>query len=278
MSGAGTVTKLPTFFVSHGAPDFPARPSAARDALSQLAATIVRPRAILVATAHWETGAPTLGGSERPITLHDFPGFDHRVRRRRYPAQGAPDLARRAKVLLDAAGLAASIDPAHGLDQAVWGPLAVLYPEADIPVVPLSVQPFADAAHHLAVGRALAPLRDEDVLIIGSGAFTHDTRRMTKPGDETVCPNAARFAAWLGEALAAGDTARLLAWEEGPSACTSHSTAEHLFPLFVAYGAAEGEGRLLHASVEQATVAMQIWRFDGATAERSGEAATAATA
>ncbi|WP_158639006.1 DODA-type extradiol aromatic ring-opening family dioxygenase [Elioraea rosea] len=278
MSRPDTVAPLPAFFVSHGAPDFPARPSAARDALSALARTIVRPRAILVATAHWETGGPVLGGAERPITLHDFPGFDHRVRRRRYPAPGDPALAQRAKALLDATGMSAAIDPAHGLDQAVWGPLAVLYPDAEIPVVPLSVQPFADAAHHLAVGRALAPLRREGVLIIGSGAFTHDTRRMTKPGDDTVCPNAARFASWLGEALAAGDTARLLAWEEGPCACTSHSTAEHLFPLFVAYGAAEGEGTLLHASVEQATVAMQIWRFDGSGTERSDERANAATA
>ncbi len=263
------MTLLPSLFVSHGAPDFPARPSAARDALVALRPTLARPEAILVATAHWETGAPALGAAAHPATLHDFVGFDHRVRRRRYPAPGAPALAERAAGLLRDAGLDATVDPTRGLDQAIWSPLSVLYPEADIPVVPLSVQPFADAAHHIAVGRALAPLRAERVLIVGSGAFTHDTRRMSKPGDDAVCPNAAKFACWLGEALAHGDTPRLLAWEEGPSACTSHSTAEHLFPLFVAYGAAEGAGSLLHASVEQATVAMQIWRFDGAEAKRS---------
>jgi 4,5-DOPA dioxygenase extradiol len=267
---------LPALFVSHGAPDFPARPSAARDMLAGLAATLPRPDAIVVATAHWETARPTFGAAARPVTLHDFPGFDHRVRRRRYPAPGAPALAERAAGLLASAGIAAATDADRGLDQAVWGPLAVLHPKADIPVVPLSVQPFADAAHHLAVGRALEPLRREGVLVLGSGALTHDTRHMADADDADACPRAARFAAWLGEALATGDIARLLAWEEGPHACTSHSTAEHLWPLFVALGAAEGPGLCLHASVQHATVAMQVWRFDGttqATARRATRAA-----
>jgi 4,5-DOPA dioxygenase extradiol len=264
---------LPTLFLSHGAPDFPVRPSAARAMLAGLAATLPRPAAILVATAHWETAAPSLGGAERPATLHDFEGFDWRIRRRRYAAPGAPVLAADAAALLGAAGFSPRIDPARGLDQAIWGPLSVLYPEADIPVVPLSVQPFADAAHHLAIGRALAPLRHQGVLIIGTGALTHDTRHMAaEPDIAAECPLAARFAGWIGKALAAGDTNALIAWEEGPSACTSHATAEHLWPLFVAYGAAEGRGTCLHASVQHATVAMQVWRFDGVSAGASAPA------
>jgi 4,5-DOPA dioxygenase extradiol len=258
---------MPALFLSHGAPDFPARPSAAREVLGCLGATLPRPAAILIATAHWETAAPTLGAAGHPATLNDFEGFDWRVRRRRYAAPGAPDVAAEAAALLAAAGFTPRRDASRGLDQAIWGPLSVLYPEADIPVVPLSVQPFADAAHHLAVGRALKPLRRQGVLIIGTGALTHDTRHMAaEPDIPAECPRAARFAAWLGQALAAGNTEALLAWEEGPNACTSHATAEHLWPLFVAYGAAEGPGTCLHASVQHATVAMQVWRFDGGSA------------
>lgn len=266
MTEAAVTREMPAVFLSHGAPDFPARPSPAREMLCGLAAALPRPAAILVATAHWETARPSLGGAERPATLNDFEGFDWRVRRRRYAAPGAPAVAAEAATLLKAAGFSPRIDPARGLDQAIWGPLAVLYPDAAIPIVPLSVQPFADAAHHLGVGRALAPLRQQGVLIIGSGALTHDTRHMAaEPDIPVACPRAARFAGWLGKALADGNTDALLAWEEGPSACTSHATAEHLWPLFVAYGAAEGLGTCLHASVQHATVAMQVWRFDGAT-------------
>ncbi|WP_291296121.1 class III extradiol ring-cleavage dioxygenase [Elioraea sp.] len=264
---------MPALFLSHGAPDFSARPSSAREVLSCLGATLPRPAAILVATAHWETAEPSLGGAERPVTLHDFAGYDWRVRRRRYAAPGAPGLAAEATALLRDAGFPAISDVFRGLDQAVWGPLSVLYPEADIPVVPLSVQPFADAAHHLAVGRALAPLRRRGVLIIGTGALTHDRRHMAaEPDVPGECPRAARFANWLGRGLAAGDTEALLAWEEGPNACTSHATAEHLWPLFIAYGAAEGPGTCLHASVQHATVAMQFWRFDGVSAGASAPA------
>jgi 4,5-DOPA dioxygenase extradiol len=163
------MTAIPALFVSHGAPTQVVEPGPAREFLVGLREPVERPRAILCATAHWTTEAPRLGAAAVPETIHDFSGFPEALYRLRYPAPGDPDLAERATGLLREAGLPTDLDRERGLDHGTWPPLLVAWPEADIPVVQLSVQPARDVAHHLAVGRALAPLREDGVLVLGSG-------------------------------------------------------------------------------------------------------------
>lgn len=167
---------LPTVFISHGSPMHALDAGAAGEAWRRLGDTLPRPRAILIASAHWEASMPMLGGAPKPETIHDFYGFPEPLYRIRYPAPGAPLVAQRAQQLLLSAGLPSAIDDVRGLDHGAWSPLLHMYPEADVPVVQLSVQTALGAAHHLALGRALAPLAGEGVLVIGSGHMTHNLR------------------------------------------------------------------------------------------------------
>ena len=164
------MTALPSVFVSHGAPNLVLQEAPARHFLESLGTTLPRPRAILAVTAHWETAAARAGSAAHPATVHDFGRFDDRLFELRYPAPGEPALAARAAHLVAAAGIASGIDPQEGLDHGVWVPLMLMYPHADIPVIPFSVQPHLGPAHHLAVGRALAPLRDEACSCSGPAA------------------------------------------------------------------------------------------------------------
>ena len=148
---------LPSLFLSHGSPMLVLEPCEARDFLVNLGHTMPRPEAIIVASAHWETEAPTLGSAAHPPTIHDFYGFPPALFRITYPAPGSPTLAARAAALLAAAGLHAALDPTRGLDHGVWAPLILAWPEADIPVLPISLQTWQGPAHHLALGAALAP-------------------------------------------------------------------------------------------------------------------------
>lgn len=261
---------LPSLFLSHGAPTLPLDDVPARAFLRGIGAAMERrPRAIVVATAHWETGEPTLGAADRPETVHDFRGFPPALRALRYGAPGAPELAERAAGLLRGAGLRAATDPDRGLDHGTWVPLLLMYPEADIPVVPLSVQPDLGPEHHLRVGRALAPLRAEDVLVVGSGSFTHDLSRFRGQALDAETPaDVAAFAGWFGRALEEGRTGDLVAYRAcAPHAEAQHPTEEHLLPLFVAMGAsgAEAAGALgarhLHASAVHAVIRMDAWAF-----------------
>jgi 4,5-DOPA dioxygenase extradiol len=165
---------LPALFLSHGAPTLPLTDTPARAFLQQAGASLERPQAILVISGHWETEVPTVNAVERNDTIHDFGGFPRALYDLRYPAPGSPQLAARIAGLLQAAGFACNIDRKRGLDHGAWVPLLLMYPQADIPVLQLSVQTHLGPEHHLRVGRALASLRHEGVLIIGSGSFTHD--------------------------------------------------------------------------------------------------------
>ena len=167
---------LPTFFISHGSPMHAVEPGDAADAWRALAASIPRPRAILIASAHWETGLPMLTGRDRLETIHDFSGFPDELYRIRYDAPGAPEVASRALALLRDAGYTAAIDGCRGIDHGAWVPLRYMYPDRDVPVAQISVQPALGTAHHLRLGEALAPLADEGVLVIGSGHVTHNLR------------------------------------------------------------------------------------------------------
>ncbi len=256
---------LPSLFVSHGAPTLALHDAPARRFLLGLGASLPRPRAIIAVTAHWETARPALGGAAHPATIHDFGRFDDALFQLRYPAPGDPALAERAAGLLRAAGLAVAVDPAHGLDHGVWVPLLLMYPEADIPVVPMAVQPGADPAHHARLGQALAALRAEDVLVLGSGSFTHDLRRIRFRGPEPDEPQDVRdFADWFDAALADGRTDDLLAYRSrAPHAAQNHPTEEHLLPLYVAMGAGGSAARTerLHSSSTFGVLRMDAYAF-----------------
>lgn len=255
---------LPSLFVSHGAPTLPLDgASPARAFLGGLAARLPRPTAILAVSAHWETPRPALSSAARPETVHDFHGFPRALYALRYPAPGAPALAGRAAALLGAAGWQASLDPRQGLDHGAWVPLLLAYPEADVPVVQLSVLRGGDAGAHLALGRALAPLRQEGVLVLGSGGAVHNLRELSRGGGAT--PGWARdFEDWLVGAVEAGDAAALAAWQDGaPSARRAQPSDEHFLPLFVALGAGGGgPGRTLHRGFEHGSLSMAAFAWD----------------
>lgn len=263
-----------SIFLSHGAPSLVLDDAPARRFLAGWGATLGRPRAIVVASAHWLTREPAVSAAAAPATIHDFGGFDPKLYEMRYPAPGAPDVAADIARRLAGAGFEAGVDPARGLDHGAWCPLALMYPAADVPVVSLSIQPHRDPAHHVAVGRALAPLLAEDVLVIGSGSTTHDLRRFRRqPIDTPEDPDSRAFAEWLAAATEAGDVGALTdVWRRGPHARDNHPTPEHLLPFFVALGAGAGIGRRVHASATYGMLAMDAYAFGSDGTSRASAA------
>lgn len=258
-------THMPSLFLSHGSPMLAVEDSPAGRFLDGLGAQLPRPRAVVVASAHFATTAPAIGADPHPQTVHDFGAFPDELFRIRYPAPGDPVLAREIARRLSAAGLPAVPLDSHGLDHGVWVPLRRMYPKADLPVIPLSVDPRGDAATHHALGRALAPLRADGVLVIGSGGFVHNLGDLDWRNRNAPMPEwAERFAGWMRERLDAGDTAALLDWErQAPEARRAHPTVEHLMPLFVALGAggADAPVRSLHRSHEYGSLALDAFAF-----------------
>jgi 4,5-DOPA dioxygenase extradiol len=228
----------PTLFISHGAPTFVIDPELPGDRLAEWARTLPRPKAILVVSAHWGTEAPAVSIAAQPETIHDFHGFPPELYEMTYPAPGAPALAARVAELLEGAGIPTA-RTTYGLDHGAWVPLKLMFPEAKIPVTQLALQPRKDPAHHFRLGEALLPLREEGVLIIGSGQVTHNLRELSwgAPKGEAM-PWAAAFAEWVHLRLMARDWPTLLAYRrQAPYAERAHPTDEHFLPLFVALGA-----------------------------------------
>lgn len=264
---------LRPLFLSHGAPTLPLEDVAARHFLEGLAATMPRPRAILVVSAHWETRVPTVNAVERNSTIHDFSGFPEALYRMSYPAPGDPALAERVVDLLTEAGLSAATDTSRGLDHGAWVPLLLAWPHADIPVVQLSVQSQIGPGHHLEVGRAIAPLANEGVLIIASGSYTHDLSSWRGQAGMNEPAWVTDFANWFDGALTAGRTCDLLAYRRlAPNAQRNHPTEEHLLPLFVALGAAgpNAAANRLHSSNTYGVLRMDAYAF-GSDAPHSSE-------
>lgn len=257
----------PALFVSHGAPSIVLDRSPAHEFLKSWRHGRAAPSAILVATAHFEAPGPTLTAAAHPDTIHDFRGFAPELHAMRYAAPGAPALAARAQGLLAARGFAPQLDPARGFDHGTWTPLMLMYPDATIPVVQLSVDPARDAAWHVGVGAALTPLRDDNVLIVGSGSFTHDLgaffRGPPRAEDAAPAPYVAAFADWARAAIADGRTDDLVHWiDRGPHALRNHPTPEHFLPLFVALGAGSGaRGERVHGSFSHGVLAMDAFVF-----------------
>ncbi|MCF2970618.1 dioxygenase [Synechococcus sp. Nb3U1] len=223
--------------------------------LRELGSLLPNPRALLVISAHWETPVPTVSAAAHPATLHDFYGFPPQLYQLRYPAPGDPALAARVKDLLDSAGIPTQLDPARGLDHGAWNPLLLTYPEAQLPVLQLSIQPQQDPAYHYHLGQALQPLREEGVLILASGGATHNLQELIAPTWRRHLPTAgwgeqeAEFATqppawvktfdqWLADTITTGQVENLLNYRTlAPEAVRNHPRDEHLLPLFVAAGA-----------------------------------------
>lgn len=272
------MTVLPTLFLSHGSPMHAIEAGRAGERWVELGLSLPRPAAVLIASAHWETELPMLSTARELETIHDFGGFPEELYKIRYPAVGAPDVAARAVSLLNAAGLSATSNGCRGLDHGAWVPLRRMYPAADVPVTQLSIQPSLDAAQHLRVGAALAPLMREGVLIIGSGHLTHNLREwMAKARrsamaiadrgvDAAVDPYVTEFREWMARTLSSNDQASLVRWRElAPHALRAHPTPEHLLPLFVAFGAAAADGKprveFIDAGTDHGVLAMDAYLF-----------------
>lgn len=256
--------RLPSIFISHGSPMHALHPGAAGEAWAALGRRLPRPKAILISSAHWETNVPMLTGNPTPETIHDFFNFPEPLYRLRYPAPGAPEIAQRAKSLLEKAGFTAAVDGCRGLDHGAWAPLLYAYPAAEVPVVQLSVQPELGPRHHLAMGRAIRELSREDVLIVGSGHLTHNLRDMARSDDAPPLPYARDFQAWVLERIREKDLERLADYRSAsPHGVRAHPTDEHFLPLFVALGAAAEDAtpeRVFH-QIELGALAMDAYLF-----------------
>lgn len=262
--------RLPTLYIPHGGgPCFFMDPPAAYphmwDGLAAYLRGIddslgMRPKAALVISGHWETPLPTLNVAEKPHLLFDYYGFPEHTYRLKYPVAGAPTLAQRVRDLLEDAGFESAVDAKRGLDHGVFVPFLLVYPNADVPILQLSLQRSLDPELHLRIGKALAPLRDQGVLIVGSGMSYHNLAAMFSGGGAAA---SVAFDTWLNEAVL--DTAareeKLIAWRSAPGGRESHPREEHLIPLMVAAGAATGDTAVRTFSDSLAGKAISGFRF-----------------
>ncbi len=239
---------LPSLFLSHGSPMLAVEPGRTGPLLHTIGEVLPRPKAIVIMSPHWATQTPRVGNLPKQRVIHDFGGFPQALYELDYPAAGAPELAERVIDLLREAQLNAQTDADWGLDHGAWVPLRYLYPQADVPVLQLSMQPHQPALYHYRVGQLLAPLAREGILLIGSGSFTHNLRelRRSEPGADTA-PHTLEFLQWFLTQMQAGDLEAMLNYRQlAPHAVRVHPSDEHLLTLFFAMGAADDWTRLVH--------------------------------
>ncbi|MDR3371950.1 class III extradiol ring-cleavage dioxygenase [Rhodoferax sp.] len=234
-------SKAPVLFISHGAPTFAIEPGILGPALQQLGQQLPSLKAVLIVSPHWQTNRVTVMSTVTPETVHDFGGFPASLYRLQYPAAGHPDLAEEAAALLTASGLATQLDERRGLDHGAWVPLMHLLPQANLPVFQVSM-PFNLTTHQaLQMGQALAPLREQGVLIVASGSMTHNLYEVRQPASAALA-YAQEFASWIKTAVLANAVSALIDYRsEAPHAERAHPTQEHFLPLLVALGA-QGDG------------------------------------
>ena len=265
------MSPLPTLFMAHGAPDPPLLTGPTQDFLRSLFDVVPKPRAIVAVSAHWLTARPTVSTAAQPRTIYDFGGFSRQLYELTYPAPGSPELAERVVAMLNGEGFEAHTSGDRGFDHGVWTPLILADPEGTIPVVPLSLQPHESTLHHYQLGKALAPLRNEGVLIVASGAATHNLGYFDGRYNAHPPAWAVAFDNWLAEAItqagrsstnATHDITALLDYRQrAPYAAQNHPTEEHLLPLFVALGAG-GSGQQIHSGFTYGAFSMAAYRFD----------------
>lgn len=254
--------RISPLFVSHGAPTLVIEDCPTRDFLRQLGQDIGRPKGIVCISAHWTTAEPRVTMHPQPSTIHDFYGFPEELYSLSYPAPGDPVLAKRVLSLLHGQGVSAEKDLSRGLDHGAWVPLMLMYPEADIPVIQLSVQPHLGPEHHLAIGKALQSLADEGVLLLASGSATHNLRDyFGRELNAEPLPYAVEFFEWLTKAIIDGRSDEVQDYlKYGPQALRNHPTPEHFLPLFVPMGAG-GDGQLLHDAYTYGILSMAAYRW-----------------
>lgn len=253
-------------FVPHGAPTFALRPGAAGAAIAAVARTLPLPRAIIIVSAHWDSAVPTVGFAERPETIHDFWGFPEELYALRYPATGCREAAEEVVTAIKAAGLPVAQDAERGLDHGAWVPLRLMFPEADVPVIPLSIQSHGGPEQAYRLGQALAPLAAQGFLLIASGNITHNLRdyQQAARNDGQTPAYVRQFADWLAERLDARDISALLDYRrQAPGAIQAHPSDEHLLPLYVAFGAAgeQAQAKRFHAGIDDYVIAMDAYSF-----------------
>ncbi len=261
--------QLPTLFVSHGAPTLAIDDGPAHRFLMACGQSLGKPKAILVLSAHFEAPTATVTASASPEIIYDFRGFPEALYDITYPAPGDPALAHRVGDLFSEAGIATHMDEERGLDHGAWIPLSLMYPDADIPVVQLSIDSRKGAAYHLRLGEILRPLRDEGVLIVGSGGATHNlSHAIRAPQDAPLVDWAVTFREWLAEAVEDNRRNDLANFRDvAPDAIRNHPSDEHFLPLLCAMGGAEpGEPRRrIHASDTYGALAMDAYMFGAVT-------------
>lgn len=259
---------LPSIYVSHGSPMVLLNNTPARDFLAGFGRELGKPKAILICTAHFETNVPALTTDEKPQMIYDFGGFPRPLFEMVYAAPGSPALAERAAELLAQKGIKAYGVHDRGFDHGTWVPLKLMYPDADVPVVQLAVQPNKDGLHHMKLGEALAPLRDEDVLVIGSGSMTHNLYELSRLGRHMDLPTpdwVKTFGEWAHQAIEEGRRDDIAHWDQrAPFARENHPSPEHFLPLPFAMGAAgpDVRGKRVHSSCEYGVLMMDAYTFD----------------
>jgi 4,5-DOPA dioxygenase extradiol len=258
---------MPTLFVPHGAPTVALDPGSTGEALARVCARLERPRAVVIVSPHWAMPQPTVGCADALETIHDFHGFPDALHALRYPAHGDPDCAGAVRDAIAQAGLGPVVmDPVRGLDHGAWIPLRMMFPDADVPVVPVSLQSREGVEGAWRLGRALAPLTRAGFLIVGSGNLTHnlqDWRRVATMG-APVPAYVQAFPEWIAQRLAAHDLEALRDYRRrAPGGALAHPSDEHLQPLYVALGAAGEAPRAerFHAGVNDGVIAMDGWAF-----------------
>lgn len=258
------MTPLPSLFISHGAPTFAIEAGRSGPLLNALGRALPRPRAVLVLSPHWMTPGVRVGATARPETIHDFSGFPAELDAIRYPAPGSPGVAARALELLAAGGWNPAADSQRGLDHGAWVPVRHLFPDADVPVLQVSMPRDLDAAGALRLGRTLAPLAGEGVLLIGSGSITHNLYEFRGEIGAPAAAYASEFVDWARQTLRAGDESALVDYlRTAPHAQRAHPTSEHYLPLPFAVGAAPPGApvQVLDGGMTYGIIAMDTYRF-----------------
>lgn len=250
---------LPSIFVSHGSPMIAIENSTATQAMNKIGQNLPKPRLIVLMSAHWQSNHLEINGNPVPKTWHDFGGFDKKLYDIQYPAHGEPAAAEALAEQLQSHGVSASINRLRPFDHGVWTPLIHLYPAADVPILQISIPLAFDSYACYQLGALLAPLRHEQVLIMGSGSITHNLYDI-QPYSDNAEPQAHAFKLWIQQQLRV-DMAKALDWQTHEYAKKAHPTPEHLLPLFFAAGAGQVMSSV-HESTAHYSLGMDIYRFD----------------
>ncbi|SET07066.1 class III extradiol ring-cleavage dioxygenase [Paenibacillus sp. NFR01] len=255
---------IPSYFFAHGAPSIVLEENGYTDLMKQFRLNTPKPKAIVVFSAHWEEPVQTVGAAATYETIYDFGGFQDELYQMTYPAHSDRQLAEQIQALFAKAGIKSVQNETRGLDHGAWAVLKLLYPEADIPVVALSVNRHLSNEQQYEIGKALGELREQDVLIIGSGGIVHNLRALNW-GSGGIDTWAAQFDSWIQEKVEAWDTEALFRYRElAPYAKEAVPTSEHFIPLLLAMGAGDAgrSAKLLHREYQYGNLSLSGWQFN----------------